>query len=71
MANVKEARSQLSQAIALHEKHMSGRAPTTGADGAKSQMLMMTQMKAALSALGDSEIPPMAMSRALRSKRRE
>lgn len=41
----------LEQAIALHVRHMSGKAPTTGVAGAKSQMEMMGMMKSALSAL--------------------
>ena len=47
----KEAAAWLKKAIALHEKHMNGSAPTTGAAGEKSQMLMMTQMKNALAEL--------------------
>lgn len=46
-----EAIAWLKKAIALHKKHMDGTAPTTGSDGEKSQMLMMTQMKNALSEL--------------------
>lgn len=41
----------LKKAIALHKKHMNGTAPTTGREGEKSQMLMMTQMENALSEL--------------------
>lgn len=48
---VKEAVSWLKKAIALHKKHMDGSAPTTGAAGEKSQMLMMEQMENALAAL--------------------
>ncbi len=48
---VKEAASWLKKAIALHKKHMDGSAPTTGAAGEKSQMLMMEQMENALAAL--------------------
>lgn len=48
---VKEAVSWLKKAIALHEKHMNGSAPTTGKEGEKSQMLMMEQMENALAAL--------------------
>ncbi|MFX4084490.1 DUF2213 domain-containing protein [Sphingobium yanoikuyae] len=48
---VAEAIAWLKKAIALHKKHMDGTAPTTGSDGEKSQMLMMTQMKNALSEL--------------------
>lgn len=47
----KEAAAWLKKAIALHEKHMNGSAPTTGKEGEKSQMLMMEQMKNALSEL--------------------
>ena len=46
-----EAAKWLKRAIALHEKHMSGDAPTTGKAGEKSQMLMMEQMKNALAEL--------------------
>ena len=48
---VKGAIFWLKKAIALHKKHMNGTAPTTGSDGEKSQMLMMTQMENALSEL--------------------
>ena len=47
----KEAAAWLEKAIALHEKHMNGSAPTTGKEGEKSQMLMMEQMKNALAEL--------------------
>ncbi|WP_375178190.1 DUF2213 domain-containing protein [Sphingobium yanoikuyae] len=47
----KEAAAWLKKAIALHKKHMDGTAPTTGAAGEKSQMLMMTQMEKALAEL--------------------
>lgn len=46
--NVTKAIEALKKAIALHKKHMNGTAPTTGAAGEKSQMLMMTQMEEAL-----------------------
>lgn len=46
--NVTKAIEALKKAIALHKKHMNGSAPTTGAAGEKSQMLMMTQMEDAL-----------------------
>lgn len=49
--NVTKAIEALKKAIALHKKHMNGTAPTTGAAGEKSQMLMMTQMEEALSFL--------------------
>lgn len=49
--NEAEAISWLEKAIALHEKHMNGTAPTTGADGKKSQQKMMDHMRAALAAL--------------------
>lgn len=49
--NVELAVSKLKQAIALHEKHMDGSAPTTGAAGMKSQMAMMEMMKDALKAI--------------------
>lgn len=47
----KEAAAWLKKAIALHEKHMNGSAPTTGKEGERSQMLMMEQMKNALAEL--------------------
>lgn len=46
-----EAIAALKKAIALHKKHMNGTAPTTGSEGEKSQLLMMTQMENALSEL--------------------
>lgn len=46
-----EAKRRLGKAIALHEKHMNGDAPTTGPAGEKSQVTMMVEMKAALAAL--------------------
>lgn len=48
---VAEAVKLLEQAIALHEKHMNGTAPTTGAAGMRSQMEMMRMMQGALQAL--------------------
>ncbi|GEM_PF-582257 len=51
----KEAAAWLKKAIALHEKHMNGSAPTTGKEGEKSQMLMMEQMKNALAELGGGD----------------
>lgn len=54
-----KAEKSLKAAIALHEKHMNGTAPTTGEDGEKSQMKMMRMMKAALEFLtgkGDGEV---------------
>lgn len=50
--NVPKAKKWLGKAIALHEKHMDGTAPTTGDAGEASQKLMMTQMKTAMTALG-------------------
>lgn len=56
------AKEWLKEAIDLHEKHMNGTAPTTGADGEKSQQLMMDQMKSAMAALnGDEPGKPMKM----------
>jgi hypothetical protein len=52
--NVDTAVAKLREAIALHEKHMNGTAPTTGPAGEKSQMAMMDMMKAALKALTQS-----------------
>ncbi len=54
-ANAAKAEKSLKDAIALHEKHMNGTAPTTGADGEKSQMKMMRLMKAALDYLTGKE----------------
>jgi hypothetical protein len=53
--SVEKATSFLKKAVALHEKHMNGTAPTTGATGEKSQMKMMEQMKAALAELEGKE----------------
>lgn len=50
--NDDQARQWLDQAIAMHERHMSGQAPTTGAEGERSQMQLMQQLQAARSALG-------------------
>lgn len=63
-ADTAAAEKKLRDAIALHEKHMDGTEPTTGADGEKSQMKMMKMMKAALAALvGKSDAKPaMAMN---------
>lgn len=59
---VSEAISLLKKAISLHEKHMNGTAPTTGAAGEKSQKLMMLQMMRALSELeSDPSEKPMKM----------
>lgn len=49
--NVEKAIKYLEDAIKLHEKHMTGEAPTTGAKGMDSQMLMMGMMEDALRAL--------------------
>lgn len=52
----------LEKAIALHRKHMSGKAPTTGEAGEKSQQLMMKQMENALAELdGSTSSKPMKM----------
>ncbi|WP_281823098.1 DUF2213 domain-containing protein [Sphingobium sp. BS19] len=51
----------LEKAIALHRKHMSGKAPTTGDAGEKSQQLMMEQMENALSELKPSANKTMKM----------
>lgn len=50
--------SDLSAAIALHEKHMNGTAPTTGAAGDASQQKMMDQMTSALDALNGGAMNP-------------
>lgn len=52
------AEKWLRKAIALHEKHMNGDAPTTGKAGDASQELMMTQMKNALSELTGEKVKP-------------
>ncbi|MEC7798378.1 MAG: DUF2213 domain-containing protein [Pseudomonadota bacterium] len=46
-----KAKGKLRAAIALHEKHMNGSAPTTGKAGEKSQQAMMDLMEEALAAL--------------------
>lgn len=51
----------LRDAIALHERHMNGTAPTTGPAGEKSQQLMMDQMMEALRALVPEAPPPTGM----------
>lgn len=53
-ANTSKAIAKLREAIALHEKHMNGTAPTTGPAGEKSQMAMMQMMRDALEALKPS-----------------
>lgn len=58
-ADVPSAVDQLNAAIALHEKHMNGTAPTTGAAGDASQQKMMDQMMAALTALKGSSMESM------------
>ncbi|MDJ0363583.1 DUF935 family protein [Hymenobacter sp. H14-R3] len=55
--DVAEATKWLRKAIELHEKHMNGTAPTTGKEGEKSQMEMMTQMKNAFAALTGKAAP--------------
>lgn len=51
--NPAAAAGYLDDAIALHEQHMNGTAPTTGPDGERSQMQMMDQMQDAR-----RELPP-------------
>ena len=59
---VADAKKWLKKAIALHKMHMNGSAPTTGAEGEKSQMLMMKQMENALAELdGSTSSKPMKM----------
>ena len=41
----------LGKAIKIHQDHMSGKLPTTGAEGDKSQMAMMDLMQRAYAAL--------------------
>lgn len=60
--DVGKAMKSLHDAIDLHEKHMDGTEPTTGAEGEKSQMKMMRMMKAALAALGGGASKGMAMN---------
>ena len=52
-ADAAKAKKLLAAAIELHQKHMDGKEPTSGADGEKSQMRMMKMMKSALAALAD------------------
>lgn len=56
-SDVRTAIRWLRAAIALHERHMSGDAPTTGAAGRRSQQEMMDQMRNALAALTDDAEP--------------
>lgn len=56
-SEVRTAIRWLRAAIALHERHMSGDAPTTGAAGLRSQQDMMDQMRSALAALTDDAEP--------------
>lgn len=53
--DVRRAVALLRDAIELHEKHMDGRAPTTGPAGEKSQEAMMVMMRDALTALTPSQ----------------
>lgn len=53
--NIRRAKEKLSQAIALHEKHMSGKAPVSGPEGDRSQMAMMNMMKSAMDALNGKQ----------------
>lgn len=64
--NVQTAMAYLHAAIVLHEKHMTGAAPTTGPEGEKSQKEMMVMMEKAYKALsgkgsGRGGSGPMAM----------
>ena len=52
-----KARQHLADAIALHEQHMDGTAPTTGPAGEKSQAEMMRLMQQAYEALTGEEAP--------------
>lgn len=54
MDSIPGAVKWLKKAIALHEQHMNGEKPTTGKAGEESQMLMMEQMKKALSEIDPS-----------------
>lgn len=54
--NPDKAVQLLDEAIALHEKHMNGSAPTMGKDGDASQMKMMQEMMAARDALSPSKM---------------
>lgn len=60
--DVESAIAWLEKAIALHEKHMAGTAPTTGKDGEKSQQTMMDKMKKALASLTGKKAGTMDMS---------
>ena len=50
---VDKAIKPLTAAIALHQAHMDGTEPTTGAEGKKSQQKLMGQMERVLAALTD------------------
>jgi hypothetical protein len=52
MMDMPTAIKELKQAIALHEQHLEGTAPTTGTAGRRSQLRMMRMMERALTALG-------------------
>ena len=47
----RKAAADLAKAILVHQGHMAGKIPTTGPKGEKSQMQMMSLMKAALGEL--------------------
>jgi hypothetical protein len=55
MKDNEKAKQLLIQAIALHQKHMDGTAPTTGVAGMASQMRMMELMKSAMRELDDGQ----------------
>jgi len=57
--DIETATQLLNDAIELHAKHMGGTAPTTGAEGERSQEKMMKQLNAARAALGSSTASPM------------
>lgn len=52
-----KARQYLADAIAIHEKHMSGTEPTTGPAGDRSQTEMMRLMQQAYEALTGEQAP--------------
>lgn len=56
MPDMPMAKKWLSKAIARHQRHMAGKEPTSGADGAISQKLMMEEMKYSLDAMNGEYI---------------
>lgn len=56
--DVSESKKWLNIAIRRHERHMTGKEPTSGANGEISQKLMMEEMKYALKSLTDGSVVP-------------